>query len=332
MIPDTIEYQEAMALAEEGFAIFPLHKARVVDDKGTVLCTCGKDGCTGKHPRVPFSEWATSNRGHIHQYWSNHPDASIGVHLGKSHCFAIDVDGSQGLKEWNDILDSLGLKIPVTRTVQSGRADGGIHYYFARWTKPAISSGILSPNVHVKGNAGHAYVVAPPSLHVSGNRYSYVNRIAPLDADPDLIKIIQSKNVGENHDGDISHRVTRHQKPFTSYEIPLTRLLSPEQIGKLHEEQDLIIGMHPVHPTQDSPREFSISKKYNRWRCWWHGSGGGLLELAAMLTGLCKCDEFTKDNLIKPISGRNFARSIAAAYELGISAEEIEKYLRLMPS
>jgi len=328
MIPDTIEYREAIGLAAEGFAVFPLHRARIGID-GISVCTCGKDSCDGKHPRVPFSEWATTSKETLTQFWKKHPESNIGIHLGKSHVFVVDIDGPEGMKEFNNILQTLEIEETITRMVASGRKDSGTHLYFSRWIKPTIPNGILSPNVHIKGSAGNAYVVAPPSLHVSGNRYSYVHRCPPNDADPRLIDLILSKKEPVS--------VARTPPPTgitpttTRHEIPLTRILSPEQLGKLHDEGNLIIGLHPVHPTIDSPREFSIDKTRNQWRCWWHQSGGGLLELAAMLTGICRCDEFTRDALIKPLSGKNFARSITAAHRLGIPEEDLRKFLGLMP-
>jgi hypothetical protein len=51
------------------------------------------------------------------------------------------------------------------------------------------------------------------------------------------------------------------------------------------------------------------------------------LELAAILTGLCKCEEFTKDNLIKPLSGKKFVHAIQAALYLGIDAEELKRHI-----
>jgi hypothetical protein len=241
----------------------------------------------------------------------------------------VDIDGPEGMTEFNNILQTIEIEEPITRMVASGRKDGGTHLYFSRWTKPAIPNGILSPNVHIKGNAGNSYVVCPPSRHVSGDRYSYVHRCPPNDADPRLIDLILSKKElvslpRATPPTGITPNTTRH-------EIPLIRILSPEQLGKLHDEGNLLIGLHPVHPTIDSPREFSIDKTRNRWRCWWNQSSGGLLELAAILTGLCKCEEFTKDNLIKPLSGKNFARSITAAHRLGISEEDLRKFLGLIP-
>jgi hypothetical protein len=289
-----------------------------------MLCTCGDVGCDGKHPMVPFSEWATADKEKITDWWTRHPESNIGIHLGKSHAWVLDIDPrSGGDISFQKMIEQYG-ELPETRVVRTG--SGGFHYYFAAWMEKIGAPKLKDfPGVDVKGNDKNQYVVAPPSSHYKGGKYEYVNRVTPFDAPYWLLDLLH-KNTAEVKRKPLS---PTEQLERANRQVPIHKLLTADQLSQMHREGNFLIGYHPIHKTPDSPREFSINLLTNRWHCWWHNSSGGLLELAAILTGLCQCEEFSKDNIIKPLSGQNFARSITAAHTLGISADDLRKFLGL---
>ena len=323
MIP--IELTEALSLAKEGYPVFPLHTARTLPD-GSALCTCGVHGCTGKHPRVQFSKEATTNPDQIN-YWYNskrEPPYGIGIHLGKCHQWVLDIDGKEGVNELKKITDEHG-KLPETRVVISGSGDG-LHYYFAGWVD-RVNSGGLSENIHIKGNTGSAYVVAPPTLHASGKRYAYKNRCSPVDAPEWLIELIASKNSTSGV------KLTPEQLECRkTNEVPITRLLNKDHLRNLHDEGNLIRGSHPIHGSKTG-RNFCIDKTINRWFCnrEGHHSSGGLFEFAAMLSGICKCEDFNRpaDDTIRipPLQGRKFMQAVQFCLDSGIDAEDLKVHL-----
>jgi hypothetical protein len=335
-MPGSIERDECYTLIDEGYFIFPVFTAGKIWE-GKPLCTCGEPGCTGKHPMGQFSKIATINREQVDKWYDpfNSPQPGIAIHLEKSHCWVLDVDGNEGMQELKELTDKYGA-LPDTRSVISGSGTGR-HYYFAGWVDQ-IHSGILTiidpetkknktPHIHIKGNVGSAYVVVPPTIHHSGNRYEYLRRIPPVDAPEWLLSLIYSKS-GTSAGTPIS---AEEMAIRAGYEIPLTRLLNADQLKKIHKEgNDRYMGYSPVHPSQE-PREFSIDIKRNRWTCWMHHSHGGLFELAALLSGLCTCDEFTKpkDGEIKilPLSGSKFKQVIQYCLDLGIDKEDLKKHL-----
>lgn len=323
----TVEYTEAKALALEGYYLFPCHTAHKQND-GSILCTCGdpKLKCTGKHPRVPFSKESTNQKDKIGKWFGTpmEPAPGIGIHLGKSHKWVLDIDGTAGMEELKQITDKYG-ELPNTRVVQSGSGTGR-HYYFQAWVDK-VHSGSLSANIHIKGNVGSAYVVAPPTIHHSGNRYSYLNRVEPTDAPEWLLNLIKTKSVcNGSSSGLTDEQITVRQKN----EVPIIKLLTPEQKARLHREGDRIMGYHPVHPSEN-PREFSLSVIYNRWTCWEHLATGGLLELAAILSGICKCEQFSRtpsDEIrILPLSGRKFTQAIQFCLDCGIPADDLKRHI-----
>lgn len=320
----TLEHDEAIALIREGYSIFPVHTAGK-QWEGKTLCSCGTPGCTGKHPREQFSKKATIDRKQVDMWYDpfNNPQPGIAVHLGKSHCWVLDIDGNEGIAELQTLEKEHG-RLPETRAVISGSGTGR-HYYFAGWVDH-VHSGTLSDNIHIKGNAGNAYVVAPPTIHHSGNRYEYLNRVAPVDAPVWLLDLLRTKTNPVNGTPLSAEEMALR----AGYEVPIIRLLNENQQRFIHSEGSRYMGYSPIHPS-DNSREFSINKNLNRWTCWEHMAHGGLLELAAILAGICSCDDFTKqkDDAIRllPLSGRKFKQAVQFCLNQGIPAKDLKRHI-----
>ncbi len=140
-----------------GFPVLPLHG--ITDGK----CDCGKPNCSsaGKHPiadLVPHGvKDATRGLGLVRAWWEEYPNANIGVRL--DGMTVIDVDGQKGHESATD-----DWRLNLRSNVMTGN---GSHLYVRGETK--VRTGIL-PGVDIKSGA-NAYVVAPPSQHVSGDQY-----------------------------------------------------------------------------------------------------------------------------------------------------------------
>lgn len=149
----------ALAYAKQGLpvlALWGIHDGR---------CACGSQNCpsAGKHPissAFPNGhKSATIDANKIKQVWNEHPDANIGVVPGEG-LIVLDVDGDEGEAS------IAPLDLPATATVVTGR---GRHRYFLRENSTTFAK---LKNVDVR-TAGNGYVVAPPSIHVSGRRYRW---------------------------------------------------------------------------------------------------------------------------------------------------------------
>lgn len=156
----------ALAYAKSGFAVFPLHSIRVG------RCTCGHD-CgknAGKHPRVKSGfKVATTDVRQIEAWWRIMPDSNIGIATGKaSGIVVIDIDGEQALAMLKAIVDQHGA-LPRTAIVKTAR---GWHLYFTMLAGTTISCS-TGAGLDVRGDGG--YVVAPPSVHVTGHVYRWCN-------------------------------------------------------------------------------------------------------------------------------------------------------------
>ena len=101
-------------------------------------CTCGKPHCNsaGKHPiakLVPHGiKDATLDQQTAINWWTQYPKANIAIALGKaSDLVAIDVDGPPGRELLESLLTKYEIVLDPKWFVETGRADGGRHYYFS---------------------------------------------------------------------------------------------------------------------------------------------------------------------------------------------------------
>lgn len=166
--PDTTALQEAaLDYAARGWHVFPLHT--IHDGR----CSCGNPNCDSpaKHPRTAHGlKDATADAARIRAWWACWPDANIGVVAGASGLLVLDIDPAKGGDESLERLVSE--HGPLPDTVESLTGGGGRHLFFKRPDgKLGNSSGRLGAGLDTRGDGG--YVVAPPSVHVSGRQYAW---------------------------------------------------------------------------------------------------------------------------------------------------------------
>jgi hypothetical protein len=175
----------ALAYASRGIPVLPLHypvphlARQTIPDRATITpawttgCSCGDRACAqvGKHPLgslVPHGlKDATINRARILAWWTQRPQANIGLATG--HRFdVLDVDGPAGAQAVLAFAATHGLVSsgPLVRT-----GGGGWHYYLA-----PTGLGNIRPRglEHVDWRGRGGYVVAPPSRHASGHPYRFL--------------------------------------------------------------------------------------------------------------------------------------------------------------
>jgi hypothetical protein len=176
----------ALGYASRGIPVLPLHHPlphhhdlqalngdqQLPSPVAGTGCSCRDPHCgqVGKHPLgslVPHGlHEATTNRARVLAWWTQHPQANIGLATG--HLFdVLDVDGPTGTQAIRAFaaghaLHSAG---PLVRT-----GGGGWHYYLAP-TGSGNRAGVLE-RVDWRGRGG--YVVAPPSRHHSGHPYQFL--------------------------------------------------------------------------------------------------------------------------------------------------------------
>lgn len=187
--PDDTMLKAALAYAELGYSVVPLHTPIFKDGKliscSCKVSTCPTEGNVGKHPRTMKGlKAATTDRDQIKKWWEMWPEANIGIVTGKiasgKDLVVIDVDTKHnGTDNWNAIVES-HQKLPAT--AESITGSGGKHILFVSDVPVKCSVGLVSGGIDVRATGG--YIVAPPSLHKSGKRYQW-----ELSSDPSEVPL-----------------------------------------------------------------------------------------------------------------------------------------------
>lgn len=150
----------ALAYAERGLCVFAL-KPR---EKVPATASGCKDG--------------SADEADVRAMWGD-TSRNIGIATGvDSGVFVLDVDGPEGdvtFRTWQALYGAL----PPTPTVQTAR---GLHVYFRHPGEQAAirnSAGKAGDGIDVRTDGG--YVVAPPSIHPSGDVYHWADGLSPAE-------------------------------------------------------------------------------------------------------------------------------------------------------
>ena len=173
-------------MAAAGWAVIPLYTPIVGG------CDCHRPDCPspGKHPRTKNGLLdATTDPVQIRSWWGMWPIANIGIAVPAGFV-AVDIDGPEGVEE----LRARSYPLPETATVETGR---GKHYLYRTTERIGPKTAVL-PKVDLRGPG--SYLVAPPSLHHTGRRYSWLREPEEGIADAPAW-IMDLGRGGPEHDG-----------------------------------------------------------------------------------------------------------------------------------
>jgi putative DNA primase/helicase len=178
----------ALRYAARGWPVFPVCYPDRIG-----CCQCGGEHQgrdVGKAPVPSLApnglNSAATNAATVREWWRRAPSANIGIRTGpESGLLVLDVDTDHGGRDSLALLETRNAPLPPTPRSNTG--GGGEHYLF-RYPEGfdvRNSAGKLGPGLDVRGRGG--YIVASPSLHISGSRYEWDAAAHPDDlplADP----------------------------------------------------------------------------------------------------------------------------------------------------
>jgi hypothetical protein len=182
--------EATIACADLGFMVLPLWSAH------DGHCDCGKADCQspGKHPHGRYAphglKGATRDKAVIRSWFRDGQLVNIGIRTGpESGLLVLDVDPRHA---GNESLKNLG-PLPDTATVETGGGGRHLHFTYPDGLNIRNSAGKLGPGLDIRGAGG--YVVAPPSLHVSGGVYKWLRD--PRGGLADLPQQILARLIGK---------------------------------------------------------------------------------------------------------------------------------------
>jgi hypothetical protein len=201
----------AIVYIDRGWRVFPLYSITPCGQ-----CTCRSPACQqkGNHPIRPVGIRGASTRlRDMLEWWEDDPDANIGIATGAG-LLVITIYSERG-----GSLDAVPINpIPQTGLVKVG--DAGWHLYFTYKKNIIMHSrqDALGPGIDLIAEGG--YVVAPPGLHPSGQRYTWTSRIAPRTLPSKVLTLLQPEHGWVRSDYlsvlDLMHQ---HGCPLTPTEI-----------------------------------------------------------------------------------------------------------------
>lgn len=164
----------ALHYASRGWPVFPCHTA------SGGACSCpSREACDrpGKHPRTKNGFIGASvDAQRIREWWTTWPDAGVCIRTGNG-LFVLDIDPKHGGDEALSALEKE--HGPLPQTVECITGGGGRHIFFKYAGRVACSVSLIAPGIDVRADGG--YVVAAPSLHASGGRYTWEVAHHPAD-------------------------------------------------------------------------------------------------------------------------------------------------------
>jgi hypothetical protein len=131
-----------------------------------------------KRPLIPWTFLQTkhASTNDVDQWFREWPDANIGIVTGEvSNLVVLDVDPKHGGDDSLKRLERRYRPLPVTAEAITG--GGGRHFYFTHPGFLIRNRAGLAQGVDLRGDGG--YIVAPPSIHPSGESYEWAPGRAP---------------------------------------------------------------------------------------------------------------------------------------------------------
>ena len=166
---------------------------------------------------------ATLDAAKIIEWWSEKPDAQIGLPCGGlNHLFVLDVDGPDGER----VAEKLNLPDTFTVATRPGR----FQYWFRQpdGTRSKCTASVLGPQLDTRGDGG--YVIAPPSIHhQTGQPYRVLKDIAWA---PAPLELLEPRAVPVSHSptGDAIPQGRRHKTMLSIAGALRARGLSRETV------------------------------------------------------------------------------------------------------
>lgn len=154
------------------YAGLGLHPIAVHGVRPDGRCTCDRHDCAqpGKHPLARGWQTAALDLDALDRTLARDSDLNVGLRTGRQSdgrfLIVVDVDGPRELLE---PLEREHGAFPPTLTARTGR--GGLHLYYFSEAEVGNRAGVVD-HVDVRGRGGQ--VVAAPSLHRSGDRYTWL--------------------------------------------------------------------------------------------------------------------------------------------------------------
>jgi replicative DNA helicase len=208
----------ALSYLRKGWAVIPIKSPSMVNsnmDQKEFIRQC-------KIPLISWKEFQDRlpTIQEVAEWFDKWPDANIGIVTGKkSNLVVFDLD-SDGAVEYADNQGGF----PETVKVKTGK---GYHVYL-QYPDFEVRGSVKQQGLDIDIRADGGYVVAPPSIHGSGNVYEWENGYSIHEIDPapcepwmiDYLKNVAGGNKAENKQKPSENRVENPNRERTESPQP----------------------------------------------------------------------------------------------------------------
>lgn len=154
----------ALAYQKQGYSVVPLQPG-------------------SKLPMIRWQDFSTrrATEEEICEWWKKEPRANIGIVTGRiSNLIAVDVDTDRGGNA-----ERIFELAPTELISQTG---GGGYHILYKYDDTVSKNKVGKNGIDVRSNGG--YIVAPPSLHASGDQYRWIKRGVPHKVTSQLVSYL----------------------------------------------------------------------------------------------------------------------------------------------
>ena len=257
--------EQALEYATLGWYVVPVNS---VQGK---CCSCNKkENCgnsAGKHPRI--SNWqnkASNDPREIKRWWRKWPDANVGIVTGpKSGLVVVDADVKDNGLETIRSLATDHPELMNTYIVITG--GGGLHLYFRHPGVEVKNRVRFAPGLDIRADNG--LVIAPPSIHRSGQVYEARNT-PYLSELPDLPSFVLDShssrtrsNTGTTHESpknNISKKTSSGLKRAVSVKaqpLDLNKLTADQQ----RDIREAMVSSMPTRAGRRNQQTFALARR-----------------------------------------------------------------------
>jgi putative DNA primase/helicase len=264
--------------------------------------------------KIPIGEmrgWA-DNREQI-TLTSNSQKLAEHMQKGGNYGAVTDKDCFVVASDTKEVEQAIEQRLPKTFTVQSPRHKTKHFYFYGYLThfiqcKPTAQG---DPCADIK--FGNAYVLGPQSVFMEYGTYQIIDDlpIATITEEQLLAAIDEFIERKKSLETSNNQAIGNPELNF-----PITNII-PNIDAFMQTDYDLS-GPHPIHGSTTGSN-FHINTEKNVWYCFRHHTGGGPLDLLAVLNNIIKCEEAGKGSL----RDEKFKQTIDKAKELGVISKNV---------
>jgi len=245
-----------------------------------------------KIPTAEMKGWA-SHRETI-TLASDDPRLLNHIKDGKNYGVVTGEDRFVVAADTKEVEEAIENHLPRTFTVQSPRHKTKHFYFYGKLRRPILCKVTTDGDPCADVKTGNAYVVGPGCVFENYGEYVIIDNepIATI-TEEQLLAAIDPFILPKRAMKFLSAGRERHDK---NLEFPITSILP--NLDALTQNGNELFGPHPLHGSTTGAN-FHVNMEKNVWHCFraGHDSGGGPLELLAVLNGIIKCEDCHKGAL-----------------------------------